>query len=85
MSGMILLAQNYESHAHKGEVTLFITQGDVTFYFSDSTTKTISTGERFDVPKGVTHEAVVGKNGCDYVVGEMIEGDSEFKYVHSVH
>jgi hypothetical protein len=28
---------------------------------------------------------VVGKNGCDYVVGEMIEGDSEFKYVHSVH
>ncbi len=66
----------YTKHSHKGKVTLFILSGDVTFHFSDSTSKTISSGQRFDVPVGLEHEAVVGLNGCDYIVGEMIEGDS---------
>jgi hypothetical protein len=66
----------YPKHAHKGKVTLYITRGDVTFIFSDSTTKTISSGQRFDVPVGLEHRAKVGSNGCNYVVGEMIEDDS---------
>lgn len=66
----------YPAHAHKDKVTIFIENGDVTFHFSDATTQTIHAGERFDVPVGSEHTAVVGPSGCDYVVGEMIKGDS---------
>ena len=66
----------YPKHTHKGEVALFIVNGDITFHFPDNTTHTVHTGERFDVPVGIEHSAIVGQNGCDYVVGEMIEGDS---------
>ncbi len=66
----------YEKHSHKDRVTLFIIQGDVTFSFNDGSTKNIKHGDRFDVPPGLEHSASVGKNGCVYVVGEMIEGDS---------
>lgn len=66
----------YESHVHKGRVSIFVESGSVTFKFSDGTIKTISSNERFDVPVGLEHSAVVGSEGCDYVVGEMIEGDS---------
>jgi hypothetical protein len=27
-------------------------------------------GDRFDVPAGVTHSAVMGRLGCRYIVGE---------------
>jgi quercetin dioxygenase-like cupin family protein len=66
----------YPVHAHKGDVTLFIEKGSVIFHFSDNTTHTVKAGERFDVPIGLKHSAIVGAGGCDYVVGEMIEGDS---------
>ncbi len=66
----------YPARAHKGKVSLFIQNGDVTFNFSDKTNCTISSGQRFDVPIGLEHTAMVGSNGCDYIVGEMIEGDS---------
>lgn len=66
----------YEPHHHNGKVALFITKGDVTFHFSDNTTKTVKARERFDVPIGLEHGAEVGVEGCDYIVGEMIEGDS---------
>jgi quercetin dioxygenase-like cupin family protein len=66
----------YPVHSHKGKVALFIEKGDVTFNFSDNTTHVVKSGERFDVPIGLEHSATVGSNGCDYIVGEMIEGDS---------
>lgn len=66
----------YPKHSHKDKVTIIITSGSVTFYFSDGSTKKISKNERFDVPVNTEHEAIVGPEGCDYVVGEMIEGDS---------
>lgn len=66
----------YPKHSHKDRVTIFITNGDVTFYFSDLSSHTVSVGQRFDVPVGVEHSAKVGINGCEYIVGEMIEGDS---------
>jgi hypothetical protein len=74
MSGM--MSREYPVHAHKGKVTLFIQNGDVTFHFSDKTNKTVSSDQRFDVPVGIEHTAIVGPKGCDYIVGEMIEGDS---------
>lgn len=66
----------YSAHTHKGEVTIFVEKGDVTFHFSDNTMHIVNFGQRFDVPIGLEHSAIVGSNGCDYVVGEMIEGDS---------
>jgi|AntRauTorckE6833_2_1112554.scaffolds.fasta_scaffold83630_2 hypothetical protein len=66
----------YAEHFHQGKVSLFITAGEISFSFPSKKEKTIVRGQRFDVPVQVTHSAVVGKNGCSYVVGEMIAGDS---------
>ena len=64
----------YESHHHKGKISFYVLRGSVTF--SGGITETIKAGERFDVPVEVEHSAVVDHEGCDWVVGEEIEGDS---------
>lgn len=64
----------YLEHSHKGKVSFYLTKGSVTF--SGDIKRTVSAGERFDVPVGVKHSAIVGAEGCDWVVGEEIEGDS---------
>ena len=64
----------YPEHSHKGKVSFFITHGSVTFF--GGIEKTVKTNERFDVPVGVKHSAKVGPEGCDWSVGEEIEGDT---------
>ena len=64
----------YAAHAHRGRVTLYICKGSVTF--SGGTEATLIAGDRFDVSPGVEHVAHVGAEGCEYIVGEEIEGDS---------
>jgi len=66
---------NYPPHKHKDKVTLYIVDGGLTFYF-DKQAVEVKKGERFNVPPGKEHTAKVGPDGCFYVVGEMIEGDS---------
>ena len=66
----------YEAHAHKGKVSLFVTDGSITFDFGGDT-REVKAGERFDVPVGVLHSAVVGPLGWIVIVGEEIKGDSE--------
>ena len=63
----------YPLHKHQGKVAFYVVDGSVTF--SGGINQTVSRGERIDVPPGVEHSAVVGSQGCDYVVGEEIEGD----------
>lgn len=65
----------YEPHSHQGKVSIFVTDGSCTFNFSGEE-KTVSAGERFDVPVGVEHSAVVGPEGWIVIVGEEIKGDS---------
>jgi len=65
----------YEPHQHQGKVSIFVTDGSITFDFSGEK-KTISANERFDIPPGTEHSAVVGPEGWIVVVGEEIEGDS---------
>ena len=65
----------YEVHSHKGKVAMYILSGDVVFDFGKKVV-TLKKGDRFDVPVGEEHIAKVGPNGCSYIVGEMIEGDS---------
>lgn len=65
----------YEEHAHQGKVSLFVTDGSVTFNFSGEK-KEIKANQRFDVPVGLLHSAVVGPAGWIVIVGEEMEGDS---------
>lgn len=65
----------YEAHSHKGKVSIFVTDGSCMFDFNGSH-KVISAGQRFDVPIGAEHSAVVGPDGWNIVVGEEIEGDA---------
>ena len=65
----------YSEHAHKGKVSLFVTDGSITFDFSGDK-KEIGQNERFDVPVGALHSAVVGPQGWIVIVGEEIDGDS---------
>jgi quercetin dioxygenase-like cupin family protein len=65
----------YETHAHKGKVSLFTTDGSITFDF-EGVKKEVKAGDRFDVPVGKPHSAIVGPQGWIVIVGEEIEGDS---------
>lgn len=65
----------YPFHAHKGKVSFYVTKGEIAMDFPDKQV-TIKEGERMDVPVGVQHTAKVGSEGCAFVVGEEIEGDS---------
>jgi quercetin dioxygenase-like cupin family protein len=61
----------YEKHAHKGRVSIFVTDGSITFtIFGES--KLVLQNERFDIPSGVEHSAIVGPKGCIFVTGEEV-------------
>ena len=65
----------YRSHSHKGAVAFYILEGSVSFRFRDKEVE-LKSGNRIDVPVGEEHSARVGSDGCTFLVGEMIEGDS---------
>lgn len=65
----------YEEHVHQGKVSLFVTDGSITFDFSGEK-REIKAGERFDVPPGKLHSAIVGPQGWIAIIGEEIAGDS---------
>jgi quercetin dioxygenase-like cupin family protein len=64
----------YDERTHAGEVTIFVTDGSIEFMVQ-GIKRAFSTGDRFDIPPHVPYSAVVGVNGCNFVVGEMISGD----------
>lgn len=64
----------YGPHTHQGKVSVYVVRGEVVF--SDGIERTVKTGERFDIPPGVRHTAVIGSEGCDWIVGEEVEGDA---------
>jgi quercetin dioxygenase-like cupin family protein len=65
----------YPAHSHKGNVAMYILEGSLTFWL-DAHEVVLRQGDRFDVPIGREHSAKVGTNGCTFLVGEMVEGDS---------
>ncbi len=44
--------------------------------FSGGIEQTLGPGEFIEVPIGVKHTALVGEDGCEYVVAQEIEGDA---------
>jgi quercetin dioxygenase-like cupin family protein len=65
----------YTAHSHKGRVSMYILDGEITIKFDDGEIS-LKKRDQFDVPIGKIHTAVVGLAGCNFVVGEMIKGDS---------
>jgi quercetin dioxygenase-like cupin family protein len=65
----------YEEHVHQGKVSLFVTDGSITFDFLGDK-REVKAGERFDVPPGKLHSAIVGPQGWIAIIGEEIAGDS---------
>lgn len=65
----------YEPHTHEGKVSLYITDGSITFSLPEGE-RQVNAGERLDIPAKTEHSAVVGSEGVIYIVGEEIEGDS---------
>jgi quercetin dioxygenase-like cupin family protein len=65
----------YPLHAHKGKVAFYVIKGSITMQLEGKTI-TLNPNDRIDVPVGIEHTGIVGPEGCTYVVGEEIEGDS---------
>ncbi len=65
----------YEEHEHKGKVSLFVTDGSITFTI-DGKNKEVIAPARMDIPPNTPHCAVVGPEGWIVIVAEEIEGDS---------
>lgn len=66
----------YPEHSHKGKVSFYVLEGSILMNI-DGIHTIIRKGERLDVPVGHSHTAKVGTEGCTFIVGEEIEGDSE--------
>lgn len=65
----------YQEHSHQGRVVIFITEGLINLTIN-GVTHLLKAGDRFDVPPRTSHTAIVGPGGCQFVVGEEIDGDS---------
>ncbi|GEM_PF-452262 len=64
----------YPEHQHEGKVSLYVLDGSVAF--TGGINETVSQYQRLDVPVGVKHTALVGSEGCRYIVGQEIENDA---------
>jgi uncharacterized protein YjlB len=54
----------YGAHSHSYHKVIYVVRGSITFGLPDSGDKvTLSSGDRLELPAGVTHNAVVGHQG----------------------
>ena len=65
----------YFVHCHQDKVSMFVTEGSLELKINNKK-HLLRAGNRIDIPPLVPHSGVVGLLGCQYVVGEMIDGDS---------
>jgi quercetin dioxygenase-like cupin family protein len=65
----------YPEHSHQGKVSVFVTDGSITFDFSGEK-KEITAPRRFNIPPSTPHSAKVGPAGCILIIAEEIDGDS---------
>ncbi len=62
----------YEPHSHQKKVSIFVTDGSITYDFSGEK-KEVKANDRFDIPVGAEHSAIVGSNGWIVIVAEEIK------------
>lgn len=65
----------YPEHSHQGKVVIMVTDGSINLTIG-AVTHRLRIGDRYDVPVGIPHSAIVGPSGVQLVVGEEIDGDS---------
>ena len=54
----------YGGHSHSYHKVIYVVRGSITFGLPDSGDKvTLNSGDRLELPAGVTHNAVVGQRG----------------------
>ncbi|CAG7971791.1 unnamed protein product [Penicillium olsonii] len=70
---------HYSPHTHSGLTTHLIRRGTLTITYPEDNAElhngqvkkeTFGVGERIDVPAGKVHEVWIGREGCEYVIGE---------------
>ncbi len=61
--------KKYEAHSHDYAVTIIISEGSMSATVNGETIKLIS-GDRIDIPSGITHAVLAGTDGCKYVIAE---------------
>ncbi len=65
---------HYAPHSHTALTTHLIRRGSMTISYPGDEKpekKTFGVGERVDVEGGRMHEVWMGREGCEYVIGEM--------------
>lgn len=60
----------YPPHEHETYTVHIILEGEMTFTGSDGRVRLLRPGDRVDVLPGEQHTAVIGPEGCTYLVGE---------------
>lgn len=65
----------YPEHSHKGKVSFYVIEGSILMNI-DGVNTLVRAGDRMNVPVGVPHTGKVGPEGCTFIVGEEIKGDS---------
>jgi len=54
----------YGAHDHSYHKVIYVVSGSITFGLPDTGDKvTLNTGDRLELPAGVAHDAVIGKQG----------------------
>ena len=62
----------YEKHSHPYEFKLIILEGSMKLK-AEEESFVLKKGSEINIGKNKEHEAVVGKEGCRYLVGEKIK------------
>jgi len=59
----------YEPHSHDTKTSHIVVRGDMTLVVEGRTVE-LQPGDRFDIPAHAVHSAVMGNEGCRYIIGE---------------
>lgn len=59
----------YPDHTHNALTAHIVLDGQMTLTMNGKS-ETYHAGERCDVPTGVVHSALMGPDGCRYLIGE---------------
>ena len=65
----------YKEHEHEDKVSICITDGSIKMNVAGEVFM-LTIGQRYNVPPHTKHSAIVSLDGCNFVVAEMIDGDS---------
>ena len=60
---------SYPDHTHERLTAHLVLDGQMKLVINGES-RTLVAGDRFDVPAGVVHSALMGPRGCRYLIGE---------------